>query len=159
MRTCIKFWTSSNFGQLGPLTTDLAALEVYKISQRLITGKCFLHASSFIFDRIIITVAGNQDRHKSSRSDLGTLDSSERSLPFGLLVQNLDLDKKASTDDKWHLAIPYSQSFGYCHVFVLLIIDYSIKKGVLVYSRKCASEIVYSKFRSNPYIKQCELMC
>ena len=28
--------------------------------------KCCLHASSFIFDRIIIKVAGNQDRHKSS---------------------------------------------------------------------------------------------
>ena len=53
--------------------------------------------------------------------------------------------------------ISYSQSFVYCRVFVLLLIDYSTKKGVLVYSRKCASEIVY--FRSNPYIKQCELMC
>ena len=51
----------------------------------------------------------------------------------------------------------YSQSFVYCRVFVLLIIDCSTKKGVLVYSRKCASEIVY--FRSNPYRKQCELMC
>ena len=29
-------------------------------------GKCCLHAGSFIFDRIIIKVAGNQDRHKSS---------------------------------------------------------------------------------------------
>ena len=29
-------------------------------------GKCFLHSSLFIFDRIIIKVAGNQDRHKSS---------------------------------------------------------------------------------------------
>ena len=29
-------------------------------------GKCCLHASSFIFDRIIIKVAGIQDRHKSS---------------------------------------------------------------------------------------------
>ena len=29
-------------------------------------GKCCPHASSFIFDRIIIRVAGNQDRHKSS---------------------------------------------------------------------------------------------
>ena len=29
-------------------------------------GKCCLHASSFIFDRIIIKVAGSQDRHKSS---------------------------------------------------------------------------------------------
>ena len=35
-------------------------------------GKCCLHASSFIFDRIIIKVAGNQDRHKSSEEfDLG----------------------------------------------------------------------------------------
>ena len=70
-------------------------------------GKCFLHASSFIFDQIIIKVAGNQDRHKSldefdfgplvsmahlyrffeMRLDLGTLDSGERSLPFGLLVK------------------------------------------------------------------------
>ena len=68
-------------------------------------GKWCLHASSFIFDRIIIKVAGNWDRHKSSdefdfgplvsmahlyvfemRFDLGTLDSGERSLPFGLLV-------------------------------------------------------------------------
>ena len=29
-------------------------------------GKCCLHASSFIFHQIIIKVAGNQDRHKSS---------------------------------------------------------------------------------------------
>ena len=29
-------------------------------------GKCCLHASLFIFDRIIIQVAGNQNRHKSS---------------------------------------------------------------------------------------------
>ena len=35
-------------------------------------GKWFLHASSFIFDRIIIKVAGNQDRHKNSdESDFG----------------------------------------------------------------------------------------
>ena len=70
-------------------------------------GKWCLHASSFIFDQIVIKVAGNQDRHKSSdefdfrplvsmahlyvfemRLDLGTLDSGERSLPFGLLVLN-----------------------------------------------------------------------
>ena len=67
-------------------------------------GKWCLRASSFIFDRIIIKVAGNQDRHKSldefdfgplvsmahlhvfeMRFDLGTLDSGDRSLPFGLL--------------------------------------------------------------------------
>ena len=71
-------------------------------------GKWCLHTSSFIFDRIIIKVAGNQDRHKSldefdfrplvsmahlyvfeMRFDLGTLDSGERSLPFGLLVSFL----------------------------------------------------------------------
>ena len=68
-------------------------------------GKLCLSASSFIFDRIIIKVAGNQDRHKSSdefdlglwfqwpiymffemRFDLGTLDSGVQSLPFWLLV-------------------------------------------------------------------------
>ena len=65
-RTCIKSRTSSNFHQIGPLTTELAALEHLKISNRLIMGKCCLHAGSFIFDRIIIKVAGNQDRHKSS---------------------------------------------------------------------------------------------
>ena len=29
-------------------------------------GKRCLHASLFIFDRVIIKIAGNQDRHKSS---------------------------------------------------------------------------------------------
>ena len=29
-------------------------------------GKCYLRVSSFTFDQIIIKVAGNQDRHKSS---------------------------------------------------------------------------------------------
>ena len=56
---------------------------------------------------LFIKVVGNQDKHKSSvefgplvsmthlyvfffkmRFDLGTLDSGERSLPFGLLVKN-----------------------------------------------------------------------
>ena len=65
-KTCIKSRTSSNFGKIGPLTTELAALERLNISHILIKGKCCLHASSFIFYRIIIKVAGNQDRHKSS---------------------------------------------------------------------------------------------
>ena len=66
-RTYIESGTSSNFGQIGRQTTELAALERPKISHRLIMGKCFPHASSFIFDRIIIIkVAGNQDRHKRS---------------------------------------------------------------------------------------------
>ena len=69
-------------------------------------GKWCHHASLFIFYQTIIKVAGNQDRHKSSgefnfgplvsmahlyafemRFDHGTLDSDERSLPFGLLVK------------------------------------------------------------------------
>ena len=37
-----------------------------KNSHRFIMGKWCLHASPFIFDGIIIKVAGNQDRHKSS---------------------------------------------------------------------------------------------
>ena len=65
MRTCIKSWMSLNFGQIEPLTTELAPLERLKISHRLTMGKGCLLASSFIFDRIIIKVAGNQDRHKS----------------------------------------------------------------------------------------------
>ena len=98
---------SLNFGQIGPppLTTEFDALEVLKNAHILIMGKCCLHASLVIFDRIIIKVAGNQDRHKSSdefdfrplvsmvhlyvfymRFDLSTLDSGERSLPFGLFV-------------------------------------------------------------------------
>ena len=36
-----------------------------KFPIRLIMGKCYLHASLFIFYRISIKVAGNQDRHKS----------------------------------------------------------------------------------------------
>ena len=71
-------------------------------------GKWCLHASSFSFDRIIIKVAGNKDRHKrwassilglwfpwpihmffEMRCDLGTLDSDERPFPFGLLVFKL----------------------------------------------------------------------
>ena len=52
--------------QIEPLTTELAALEHLKFSYRLIMEKWCRHASLFIFDRIIIKVAGNQDRHKSS---------------------------------------------------------------------------------------------
>ena len=84
-------------------------------------GKSCLHANSFIFDRIIIKVAGNQDRHKSldefdfgplvsmahlyvfeMRFDLGTLDSGERSLPFGLLVNGS------------HNGLALSLSYGIC---------------------------------------------
>ena len=64
MRTCIKSRTNSNFGQIGPLITELAVLERRKSFHRLIIGKWCLHSSSFIFYQTIIKVAGNQDRHK-----------------------------------------------------------------------------------------------
>ena len=49
-------------------TTDygVSCLERLKIFPILIMGKWCLHASSFIFDRIIVKVVGNQDRHNSS---------------------------------------------------------------------------------------------
>ena len=75
--------------------------------------------SSFIFDQIIIKVAGNQDRHKSldefdfgplvsmahlyvfeMRFDLGTLDSGERLLPFGLLVNTFIVFLRAAVQKK-----------------------------------------------------------
>ena len=80
-RTGIKSRTSSNFGQIGPQTTELAALKRRKISHRLIMGKCCLHANLFIFDRIIIKVAGNQDMHKSSKEfDFGP----DQTIHFGV---------------------------------------------------------------------------
>ena len=46
-------------------------------------GKWCLHASSFMFDRIIIKVAYNQDRHKSSGEfDFGPLVSMAQSYVF-----------------------------------------------------------------------------
>ena len=56
---------SLNFGQIIPLTMELAALEHLKNSHRHIMRKCCLHGNSFIFDRIIVKIVGNQDRHKS----------------------------------------------------------------------------------------------
>ena len=52
-----------------------------KNSHRLKMGKCCLHASLFIFDRIIIKVAGNQDRPTSSDEfDFGQ----NQTTPFGI---------------------------------------------------------------------------
>ena len=62
--TCIKSQSSLNFGQIGPLTTELAALELLKNFPYTYNGKMLSYASSFIFYQII-KVAGNQDRHKS----------------------------------------------------------------------------------------------
>ena len=45
---------------------ELAALERLNISHRLKMGKWCLQASSFIFDRIFVKLAGNQDSLKIS---------------------------------------------------------------------------------------------
>ena len=65
-RTGIKSWTSTNFGQIGPLPSELSALEHLKISYRHIMGKWCLQASTFICYQIFVKLAGNQDRHKIS---------------------------------------------------------------------------------------------
>ena len=71
-RTCIKsrIWPDriTDYGVSCPWCL--------KISHRFIMEKWCLHASSFIFDRIIMKVADNQDRHKSSDEfDFGPLAS------------------------------------------------------------------------------------
>ena len=64
MRTCIKSRTRLNFGQVKLLTMELAALVRLNISHRLIMGKWCLHASSFIFDRIIIKLLVTRTGHR-----------------------------------------------------------------------------------------------
>ena len=51
--------SSSNFGPM-----EVGALECLKICYRLLMGKWCLLANSFIFYRILVELAGNQDRHK-----------------------------------------------------------------------------------------------
>ena len=114
-RTCIKSQTSSNFGQIGPLATELAALEFWNISHRLIMGKWCLHTSSLIFDQIIIKVAGNQDRHKS-------LDEFD----FGPLVSMAHLYVFRNEIWAWHIGLRWAivallvTCFWFCHEAALM---------------------------------------
>ena len=55
MRTYIKAYTSLNFGQIPPLTTELAALERLK-------SRCH-HVISVDIDPIFFKLAGNKDMH------------------------------------------------------------------------------------------------
>ena len=64
-RTSITSWTSSKFGQIGPRTAELAALERMKKSHRLIMGKRCHHIFSAIFDWIFFIFAGNEDIYRS----------------------------------------------------------------------------------------------
>ena len=55
MKTYIKAYKSLNFGQIPPLTTELAALERLK-------NRCH-HVISVDIDRIFFKLAGNKDMH------------------------------------------------------------------------------------------------
>ena len=55
MRTCIKACMSQKFGQITPLTTQLAALEHPKIKR--------LHFFSVAIDPNPFKLAGNEDMH------------------------------------------------------------------------------------------------
>ena len=55
MRTYIKAYMSLNFGQIPPLTTELAALEGLK-------NRCH-HVISVYIDLIFCKFAGNKDMH------------------------------------------------------------------------------------------------
>ena len=52
-------------------------------------GKWCLHAGSFIFDRIIIKVAGNQDRHKSFEFDFGPDQTTHLGVTCPWMTKNL----------------------------------------------------------------------
>ena len=114
MRTCIKSRTSSNFGQIGPLTMELAALERLKtFSHRLIMEKWCLHASLFILDWIIIKVAGNQERHKSSfEFDFGP----NQMTHFGVTCPWAS--KKFPIDLQWEKCCLHASSFIFDQIII-----------------------------------------
>ena len=69
-------------------------------------GKCSLHASSFIFDRIIIKVAGNQDRHKSlDEFDFGSDYSLSSYLPLN--DENFTLSNLNISETSWIILIKF----------------------------------------------------
>ena len=57
--THIRAWTSSNFGQVGPRTTELPALERLK-------DRCY-HFFLSVFHPILFILTGNDDMHESSK--------------------------------------------------------------------------------------------
>ena len=60
--TCMRARTSSNFGLLGPLAAELAALIRLK---RLIMGKMMSPLFLAVLDRILFIFAGNDNIHES----------------------------------------------------------------------------------------------
>ena len=65
-RTCIKSRTSSNFGQIGPLTMELAALELLKNSHRLIIMVSMLARSFWIKSSSKLLVTRTDIKARSS---------------------------------------------------------------------------------------------
>ena len=63
--TCMGALRSWKFSQIGPPTTELAALKRLKNPHRLIMGKPVFHFFSAFLDRIHFILAGNDDIHKS----------------------------------------------------------------------------------------------
>ena len=65
-RTSITSRMSLIFGQIGPRTAELATLQrLEKSPIGLRWGKFCEHSSSFIFESIILILAGNEDMHES----------------------------------------------------------------------------------------------
>ena len=69
-------------------------------------GKWCLHASSFIFNRIIIKVAGNQDRHKSlDEFDFGLDQTTHFGVIWLLNDKNLTLSNLNISEASWSILI------------------------------------------------------
>ena len=69
-------------------------------------GKCCFHASSLIFYQIIIKVAGNQDRHKSSDEfDFGPDQNTHFNLPFS--DENFTLSNLNISEASWPVLIKF----------------------------------------------------
>ena len=63
---CMRARTSSNFGLLGPLAAELAALERLKKSPLAYNGKNYVSTFfSAVLDRIPFIFAGNDNMHGS----------------------------------------------------------------------------------------------
>ena len=63
--TCMRARTSLNFGLIGPLTAELAALEHLKKTHRLIMRKQYLHCFLAVLDLILFILAGNDNIHEN----------------------------------------------------------------------------------------------
>ena len=120
MRTCIKSRTSSNFDQIGQLTTELAVLECLKISHRLIMGNgvCML-AHSFLIkssSKLLVTRTDIKARmslisglwfpwpiYMFLKWDLTLAHWTQVSdrCPFGLLVNRHIMESPRSVGQSW----------------------------------------------------------